>query len=105
MTPKQERILERGGWTVECESPFEIRDKDGNFASGLAAYYVLYYLEEHDDTNENDLKPCPFCGGVADALPQENGWYKVRCRECLAHIQVLSRFPEQAIAAWNQRIN
>ena len=52
MTPKEERLLEREGWTVECESPFEISDKDGNFAKGLAAYYVLCYLEEHDESNE-----------------------------------------------------
>lgn len=37
---KQQKLLERNGWTVECESPFEIRHKDGSFAKGQAADIV-----------------------------------------------------------------
>ncbi len=32
--------LETAGWTVECESPFEIRHTDGSFATGQAACTV-----------------------------------------------------------------
>jgi len=39
-------ILEHYGWTIECESPFEIRHEDGSFASGQAAYTVLIDLVE-----------------------------------------------------------
>jgi hypothetical protein len=36
------KILEANGWTVECESPLEIRHEETeSFASGTAAYFVL----------------------------------------------------------------
>lgn len=38
-------LLEDNGWEVECESPFEIRTKDGSFASGEAAMIVLNNLK------------------------------------------------------------
>jgi len=47
MDEKDKELLREDGWEVECESPFEIRDKDGNFASGSAAYMILDWLEEH----------------------------------------------------------
>ena len=34
-------LLEAEGWTVICQSPFEINNKDGSFASGQAADIVL----------------------------------------------------------------
>lgn len=43
------KIAEELGWTIECESPLEIRDADGNFATGLAALIVLDYLVENKD--------------------------------------------------------
>ena len=36
-----EKLLESNGWTVECQSPFEIRHEDGSFATGQAADIVL----------------------------------------------------------------
>ena len=40
-------FLEKNGWDVECESPFEIRSEDGySFASGNAAYMILSILRE-----------------------------------------------------------
>lgn len=41
MDKNDETLLENNGWEVECESPFEIRTKDGSFASGEAAQIVL----------------------------------------------------------------
>lgn len=38
--PSDLEILEEAGWTVECESPFEIRHEDGSFATGMAARIV-----------------------------------------------------------------
>lgn len=48
MDPKDIELLEKYGWMVECESPFEIRDKDGNFASGIAAKIVLDFYRDQD---------------------------------------------------------
>ena len=43
-----EAILAEHGWEIECYSPFEIRTKDGSFASGEAAHIVLEYLRPRD---------------------------------------------------------
>lgn len=43
-----ETILEHHGWTMECESPFEIRHEDGSFASGQAAEIVLEWCRENN---------------------------------------------------------
>lgn len=40
-------ILESEGWTVECESPLELRHADGSFASGAAAEIVLGTILEY----------------------------------------------------------
>lgn len=45
-------ILEHFGWEIVCQSPFEIQHRDGSFASGQAARFVLdeckkEYREEH----------------------------------------------------------
>lgn len=46
----QEEVLEKLGWEIICESPFEIQDKDGNFASGLAARIVVdEFMENWED--------------------------------------------------------
>ena len=38
-------FLESLGWTVECQSPLEIRHTDGDFASGFAAKVLIDYLK------------------------------------------------------------
>lgn len=44
-------ILESLGWTVECESPFEIRHEDGSFATQNAAKIIMSdVLKEHEET-------------------------------------------------------
>ena len=42
-------ILEKHGWTIECESPYELRHTDGSFASGQAAWIVTNYIETLED--------------------------------------------------------
>jgi hypothetical protein len=47
MNENDKFILEKNGWTIECESPFEIRNNEtGDFASGVAAIIVLDNLSE-----------------------------------------------------------
>jgi len=59
------KLLEANGWEVECESPFEIRTKDGSFASGEAAYIVLNDLKSEtvERFSEQDMNDC-FNAGV-----------------------------------------
>jgi hypothetical protein len=58
------KFLEEHGWEVECHSPFEIRTKDGSFASGEAANIVLADLKsEHGITfDKAEMKDCFFAG-------------------------------------------
>lgn len=70
MTDNDRRILEEDGWTVDCESPFEISDADGNRATGRAAQYVLEFLK---DTSELEWCNC----GRGEAVL--NGF----CQQCV----------------------
>lgn len=45
MNDNDRELLEKDGWTIECESPFEIRHEDGSFGSGQAAQCVLASLQ------------------------------------------------------------
>ena len=51
-----------------------------------------------------ELKPCPFCGGKAELFgTEETGVFYVECLDC----NVNDNFDtaEEAIAAWNRRMN
>jgi hypothetical protein len=53
MTQDDIDFLEKSGWTVECESPLEIRENEsGGFATGNAAKLVLESLRE-DEKKKN----------------------------------------------------
>jgi len=52
MTEDDLELLTDNDWEVECESPLEIRDPDGNFATGLAAHYVIDALREEKYVDE-----------------------------------------------------
>lgn len=41
MTQEDKDILDDNDWTLECESPFEIRHESGAFATGIAAQFIL----------------------------------------------------------------
>lgn len=54
------------------------------------------------------LKPCPFCGhAIVRILPQPDwtGSKSINCESCLATVTVVALFEEQAITAWNQRVD
>lgn len=52
---------------------------------------------------EPKLKPCPFCGGEADAWTDPFFYvWKVFCTECGANI--LSNTDEYADVLWNRRV-
>ncbi len=48
-----EQILEKYGWTIVCEIPFEIRNGDGSFASGQAAYVMKDAIIEEYKEEKN----------------------------------------------------
>lgn len=54
---KEEEILEKYGWSIDCESPYELSHEDGSFASGAAAHYVKNaILEEFINDQYEDLE-------------------------------------------------
>jgi hypothetical protein len=44
LKPESLEILDRNGWSVDCESPFEISRPDGTFARYEAADRVVHSL-------------------------------------------------------------
>jgi hypothetical protein len=55
MTKYQQQLLEQNGWEIECESPLEIRTKDGSFASGEAALRVVHSLSIEQESEDSVL--------------------------------------------------
>ena len=55
-------LLEKAGWTVQCELPFEIVNKDGSFASNEAAYICVdpifenYLIEQQEIADEEEIR-------------------------------------------------
>ena len=47
--------------------------------------------------SEATLKPCPFCGGEAEAVHEINGFWTVECIKCGALVD--------GIEAWNTRVD
>lgn len=67
MTQEKYDILESLGWTVECESPFEIRHEDGSFATQNAAKIIMAdVLKEY--TQENTEKVHTIEDVIADLV-------------------------------------
>ena len=58
----------------------------------------------------SDLKPCPFCGGEAEAIKAHHIFenpYVVICsnEKCRASLGMFSKTKEEAIEAWNRRVD
>jgi hypothetical protein len=54
-----QKYLENNEWTVECESPLEVRNSEGSFATNYAAQVLLaelhtQYKEENNIVTESD---------------------------------------------------
>ena len=53
---------------------------------------------------EAELKPCPFCGGVADLInTNSDNWVVCKNRSGCGCALGRYRTVEQAVAAWNER--
>jgi len=54
MTDEDRDILERHGWTVECESPCEVSHEDGSFARGRRPVDALVWFLKDEEKDESD---------------------------------------------------
>lgn len=54
-------------------------------------------------TNNQELKPCPFCGGKAKINKEARHLYEVECQNCYAN--VYDDTAEGAVEYWNRRTN
>ena len=50
-TETDAQLLERHGWTIECESPLEIRHDDSSFVSGNVAKSLIKSLKANNKEN------------------------------------------------------
>jgi hypothetical protein len=48
-----------------------------------------------------ELKPCPFCGGIAD-WSAGMGWFSVECTGCRVETDAYTK-AEHAASVWNRR--
>lgn len=56
-----------------------------------------------DNSMNERLKPCPFCGGVAIIYKSKMGDYRVECYSCFAHT-FFEDSKEKAADEWNRRV-
>lgn len=77
------KLLEDNGWTVECESPLEIRHVEGSFASGLAADLVLEALREKRASGTFEAGTIVKFNGFPVELLQEVDFYTATPLETL----------------------
>ena len=54
-------------------------------------------------TEEIELKSCPFCGGEAVMLGEDDGMYQFVCQNCAANIDNYDYEKEVAAKKWNKR--
>jgi len=58
-----------------------------------------------DSENNEELKPCPFCGGKCCICPVtiEEDFWVAHCMDCDCRIWGEIKTKEEAIEAWNTR--
>ena len=57
---------------------------------------------------QNELKPCPFCGGMAhiEKYMQPKEEYRIMCMDCPTRFgRYAGLNKKEAIKAWNERID
>lgn len=67
LSKKDFKLLNNYGWTIECESPLEIRHEDGSFATLNAVESVLvhcYLKHTHDQQAKIIIKPLKIHGQI-----------------------------------------
>ena len=116
----KERLAQACELLHKCLKNFEF--DDGEKKTSLEGD-IMYFLKDVEGGNveimSKELKPCPFCGGetvvrfdIGDYMTEEYRGYYVKCcgrrnANCPANWIVKGCFStkEEAIEAWNRRVN
>lgn len=53
--------------------------------------------------SKGELKPCPFCGGVAELDSMRLDYFRIRCANCDAQTSFRHQTERTAVNAWNRR--
>lgn len=62
--------------------------------------------------SNEELKPCPFCGGAAgesdrfvtNTAGKEVRYAQIYCENCFATVESINGDEKEAIAVWNRRV-
>lgn len=58
----------------------------------------------------NELKPCPFCGGIAEIKQKGINGLEIKCSDCIAKMtqkviyKSLEWLKEEMVKDWNNRV-
>lgn len=95
--------------TLGKNSPEDVKQIRELKEMGVSDEIIQKAYENTERTREMPeikLKPCPFCGGIADVVRKEK-WEKViffaTCLYCGAEMPRNSRTVAEAAEAWNRR--
>ena len=94
--------------SVMQDGMIEIHDMGGYFAPHL--FVIADDIGDIPPSRDNDeLLPCPFCGGAAEIINIEDGGNAggsfVHCTQCEACSNVEFEFKENFVSNWNRRAN
>jgi len=101
-----ENVLEQVRYVdrMHAEQEAQISSMDWVGPSGKKWKVDLFVEGDDDDAKNDELLPCPFCGGEAEVL---RGImvrdYVVSCTNCAALIELECDEMSDAIAVWNRR--
>ena len=53
---------------------------------------------------DTGIKPCPFCGGIAEMCTYGDDEWLIYCKGCNAMVEIWFKTEAEAIEAWNRRV-
>lgn len=60
---------------------------------------------EDKESDKEQLKPCPFCGGMAEMLNYSENEWLVHCTVCQGMVERWRETEQEAIEQWNSRVS
>ena len=94
----------RGKFFAEC-SECHIHSDTFDSKSELIAYWNRWPYDEASEKEDEELAPCPLCGGVAkleeDCNVGSDPYYVIQCDKCKSNVGDTDR--DKLVHIWNER--